>query len=221
MPCAGVIHRYPGRCLQSGAQHVPRFGEESILPFCQQPLDLTFGDRQADRLQQRCQTGQCCLALMVLHQHEATQVRAEVTLDCFRQWRNDCLSLRRYPAFTPIADRMHRQHKLLNQIDLVALEARSCRGRGLQHPILDADARSDLAAAPTLLLPVGLGRFGATVHATRFDVRATLQSLQPRDLLTLLGNSPLQFGQLREQTGHQLPKLGRRQDIKVNRRDHK
>jgi hypothetical protein len=151
MPRAGVVHRYPRRRLQSGAQHVPRFGHEVILLVGQQPLDLTFGDRQADRLQQGRKTGQCCLALMILHQHEAAQVRAEVPLGPLGQRRDDSLSVRCHPTFTLVTDRMHRQHELLNQIGFVALEARSRRGVRFQHAILDADTRPDLAAARTLL----------------------------------------------------------------------
>jgi hypothetical protein len=46
MSCAGVIYRYPGRCSQSGAQHVGGFVEEAIMFLGQQPLDLAFGDRK-------------------------------------------------------------------------------------------------------------------------------------------------------------------------------
>ena len=123
VPCAGVIDRYPGRGLQSGAQHVAVFGKEVVMLLGQQALDLALGDRQADRLQQGGQTRQRGLALMVLHQHEAAQVRAEMSLGPLRQRRDDRLAVRRDPAFAPVADRMHRQHQLLDQIGLVALEA--------------------------------------------------------------------------------------------------
>jgi len=188
--------------------------------LAQQSLNLALGDRQPNRLQQGCQTGQCCLALMVVHQHEATQVRAEVPPGPLGQRRDDGLSVRRHPAFTPVADRMHRQHKLLHQVALVALEARSRRGHRFQHSILDADARSDLAAARTLPLRARFSRIGRLLHAAGFDVRAALQSLETRNLLALLSNCPLQFSQLCQKNRHQLPKLGRRQDIKVNRRAH-
>jgi hypothetical protein len=52
MPCAGVIHRYPRRCLQSRSQHIAGFAKEAIMLVCQQPLDLTLRDRQTNRLQQ-------------------------------------------------------------------------------------------------------------------------------------------------------------------------
>ena len=79
MACAGVVNRYPRRRLQPGAQHVARFVKEVLLLLGQQPLDLSLGDRHADRLQQRRQTGQCGLALMILHQHETAQVGAEMS----------------------------------------------------------------------------------------------------------------------------------------------
>jgi hypothetical protein len=123
MPCAGVIHRYPSRCLQSRSQHVTGFVEEAILLLGQQPLNLSLGDRQAHRLQQGRQPGQRRLALVILHQHEAAQVRAEMANNPLGQRCANCLAVRRHPAFTPVADRMHRQHKLLDKIGLVALEA--------------------------------------------------------------------------------------------------
>jgi len=55
------------------------FGKELIMLLDQQALDLALGDRQADRLQQGCQTRQRGLALVILHQHEAAQVRAEMS----------------------------------------------------------------------------------------------------------------------------------------------
>ena len=69
-------------------------GEEAIMLLGQQALELAFGDRQADRLQQGCQPRQRGLALMVLHQHEAAQVRAEVPLGRLGQRRDDGLSAR-------------------------------------------------------------------------------------------------------------------------------
>src|SRR3974377_554819 len=137
---------------------------------------------------------------MVLHQHKAAQVGAEVTRGPRGQRRDDRLAIWRYPAFAPVADRMHRQHKLLDQIGLVALEARPRRGSDLQHPILDTPAPPDGAARASLPLPAGLSWLSGLVHAAWLDVRPALQSLQPRDLLALLGNGPFQFGTLLEQT---------------------
>ena len=143
----------------------------------QQPLDLALGDRQADRLQQSGQTRQCRLALMVLHQHEAAQASAEMPLRPLRQRRDDHPAVRCQPAFTPVADRVYRQHKILHQIGLIALEAGPRWRWSLEQPVIDADARSDLAATPSLLSPGALGRFSGPVHAAGLDVGATFQSL--------------------------------------------
>jgi len=67
------------------------------------------------------------LALVVLHQHEAAKIRAEMSLDLLWQRRDDGLAVRRHPALAAVADRMHRHHEFLHQVGLVALEARSGR----------------------------------------------------------------------------------------------
>ena len=59
------------------------------------------------------------------------------------------------------------------------------------------------------------GKGGGAAGARRLlaeevaDVRAALQSLQPRDLLALLGIFPLQLSHLLQQAGYQLFQLGR------------
>jgi hypothetical protein len=50
MPSAGIVERDPRRCRQSRAQHITRFVAETVVLLGQQPLDLSFGDRHADRL---------------------------------------------------------------------------------------------------------------------------------------------------------------------------
>lgn len=157
---------------------------------------------------------------MILHQHETAQVGAEVSLGPIRQRRYDRLAIWCDPTLTQVTDRIDRQHKLLDLIGLVALEARSGRHGGLDGPILDDNTRPDLATAWALSLYPGPGRFGGFVHAARLDVRTALQSLQPRDLLTLLGIFPFQLSHLFQQAGHQLFQLGRRQAIKVFRWAH-
>ena len=99
MPCAGVIDRYPRRCLQAGAQHVAGLIEEDTLLVDQQPLDLALRDRHAERMQQRRQTGQRGLTLMILHQHETAQVGAEMSCGSFGECCDDGLAVRRDPAF--------------------------------------------------------------------------------------------------------------------------
>ena len=59
---------------------------------------------------------------MVLHQHEAAQVRAEVPLGSLGQRSDHGLAVRCNPTLSPVADRLHRQHKLLDQICLEPLK---------------------------------------------------------------------------------------------------
>jgi len=102
---SGVIHRDPVRGLQSGTQDFAGFVQKVVLPVDQQAHDLTLGDADADRLQQRDQTLDRHLPLMILHQHEAAQVRAEVTTDPAGQRRHDRLAIRRQPALAPVVHR--------------------------------------------------------------------------------------------------------------------
>ena len=115
---------------------------------------------------------------------------------------------------------MHGQYQFLDGIGPVALETRAGRDSGRDNAIFNVDTGADLAAAWMLPLPVGLGRFGAFVHAAGFDVGTTLQPLQARDLFALLDNFLFQRGHLGQQRGHQVPQLGRRQFIEVAWRGH-
>ena len=56
------------------------------------------------------------------------------------------------------------------------------------------------------------------VHAAGLDIWWSLQTLQSSDLCPLFGNHLLENGNLAQQHDHQLPKLGRRQSVKVFRR---
>jgi len=109
------------------------------------------------------------LTLVVLGEHEAAQVRAEMSDDTGWQWRQHRLPVRRRPAFATVTDDPGLQHQLLHDERLVALEARPRRRRRLHHPILDADPRSRLAAPAMLARSRRLRRRGS-VHAARLDV---------------------------------------------------
>jgi hypothetical protein len=78
MPRTGLVNRHVGRCLQSGPQDRLRFADEILLFVCQQALHLAFRDRHAERAQECLQAGQRGLPLVVLHQHEAAEFRAEM-----------------------------------------------------------------------------------------------------------------------------------------------
>ena len=75
VPRAGVVDGNPVGGFQAGAQHVAGFAAERILPGDQQAHHLPLGDADADRLQLRHQPRHGDLALVVLCQHETTQLR--------------------------------------------------------------------------------------------------------------------------------------------------
>jgi hypothetical protein len=79
VPGPGVVDRDPAGARQAGAQHVPGLVAETVLAIDQQTHHLPLRDFDADRAQQRHQPRHGNLALMVLRQHEATQLRMAVT----------------------------------------------------------------------------------------------------------------------------------------------
>ena len=154
---------------------------------------------------------------MILHQHKAAQVGAEVPPGSVRQRRDDGVAVRRYPPLAEETDRMDRQHKLLDLIGFIAFEARSRRHCGLDDPIFDADAGADFSAAGTLLLLAGLGWFGGLVHAAGFDIRAAFQALQPGDLFTQFDHGLLEGGHFSQQFDNQFLQLVGRQSVEGGR----
>src|SRR4051812_21513891 len=77
VPGAGVIDADPGRRFQSRPQHSAGFVEEGALARVQQAHDLALGDRDAERPELGNQARHGDLALMVLQQHEAAQLRPD------------------------------------------------------------------------------------------------------------------------------------------------
>ena len=208
MARAGVVYGHIGRRLQPGAQNVTGFADEAFLFVGQQALHLAFRDGHADRLQQRHQPGQRRLPLMILHQHEAAEFGAEMAIDPLRQRGQDGASVRRDPAFALVKCGAGRNHQVLHQKRLVALEARAFRhGRGFHHPVLNDDPGRHLAAPPRLLLLGGLGRLRSLVHAARFDGGAAFQAFQTGDLVALFGNNLFQGRNFAEQLNQQSLKL--------------
>ena len=74
MACTGVVHRDPGRRLQARPQHVTVLIEEPVLSSDQQAHHLSLRDGDADPPQLCHQPRHRDLALMVLRQHETTQL---------------------------------------------------------------------------------------------------------------------------------------------------
>jgi hypothetical protein len=192
---ASVIDADPGGIGEAGAQHVAGFAEEAILALDQQAHDLALGHIDADGMQLRQQPTHRHLALVILGEDEAAQLRSEMFIDPGGKRGRDGLPIRCPPALTAIPRDIGVQHQVLHHETLVALEARIRRGGDLEHLILMDDPSRRLLAptAPVLALAGRRLWLGCRLHPAGLDRRAPGQSLQPRDLVTLGGHSSLQF----------------------------
>src|ERR1700729_2523214 len=120
---------------------------------------------------------------MVLHQHEAAQLRSEMAFNSRWQWRQNRPAIGRHPAFALVTGRLYRNHEVPHQKGLVPLEAGSGWDLGVDHRLFNADPGDDLAPARSFVI---FGEFrwrGAFVHAARFNVWTALQALQTGDFL--------------------------------------
>jgi hypothetical protein len=70
------------------------------------------------------------------------------------------------------------------------------------NPFLDADPPRHLAAPGPVGSLVPRLPHRSLLHVTRFDIRATLQAFQARDLLAQLSDRALQFRILAQQLQH-------------------
>src|SRR5690625_4102632 len=122
---------------------------------------------------------------MVEGQHETPQFRTKVTAHSGRQWGNQRPPVRRQPALTPVTNRVCPQHQILDDIVLVALEVRAQRSRQREYLLLINAQAGILAAAPALIAGrwLFLAALCLSLHAAGLELRATLQALQPGDLL--------------------------------------
>ena len=148
MARAGVVHRDPVGRFQAGTQHLAGLRQKVVLPVDQQAHELTLGDADPNRLKLRDQALDRHLALVILHQHEATQLWPKMTANAAGQRRHDRLALRRQPALASIAHHPRGQHQVLHLVGLVTLELRTRRMRHPQHLGLGHDPRRHLAATP-------------------------------------------------------------------------
>src|SRR5260370_42058446 len=115
-----------------------------------------------------------------------------MTVDPLRQRRRHGPAIGRHPTFAPEPDRYRPQFQILNQETLITLEARTGRRRDSEYPIFDRDAHP-LGPAPPALAPTRTRlRLARMLHPVRLDRGRTLQTLQPRDLRTLLRHHLLQ-----------------------------
>lgn len=202
IPRPGVVDRDPGGALQAGPQHLAALGQEVRLAVDQQTQHLPLGDADADRPQLRRQPLHRDLTLVVQHQHEAAQLRTEMAADAVRKRDQQRPAIRRKPTFTPVPDHPGPQYQVLRDVGLVPLEARPGRSGQLQHPLLDAHPRRRLAAPATLAGMPGR-RCGRLLHAARLEMRAWAETLQPRNLLTLLRQQLPELRHLAQQTPNQ------------------
>ena len=183
MPGARIVNGQPGCRSKSCAQHFNIFFEESILLTAQKPHDLPLGNRDAQAGQLRGEPRDRDLTLVILAQDEALEVRPEMAADALGQRRHNGLAGGKQPALAPVADRPRLDDDILDDKVLVALEARAFRQAvWLQDTGLVNGERSPLGAAATLPpgVPSGIRRL---LHAAGLELGASLQALEPRDLL--------------------------------------
>jgi hypothetical protein len=119
---AGIVHTDPRCRFQPGPQHGAGLLNEGAGVRVQQTDDLALGDHDADRPQLGYQARHGDLALMVLQQNEAAQLRPKVTGNFGRHWRENRLPIGRQPALPADAHDMRAQHQILDDKVLVALE---------------------------------------------------------------------------------------------------
>jgi hypothetical protein len=84
---------------------------------------LALGDEDAEAAQQRHQARYRHLPLMILGEHEAAQLRPEVTIDAGRQRRSHHVTIRRLPAFAAEIHHMRTDHQILHHEARVTFEA--------------------------------------------------------------------------------------------------
>ena len=216
----GVIRTYPVGRGQTRPQHITRLVDKAVLAGDQQAHDLPARNIHANGAQLCRQATHSHLALMVLVQHEAAQRRTEMTVQARRQRSGDGRSVRRQPPLTPIAHDVRAQHQILHHEVLVALETRTGRHRGRDHPILVDAAPGGLVAAAAMGRAGGARRLGlrCRFHARRLQRRARRHALEPRNLVALGRDSPFQLRHARQQRDHQRLQVVKRQLLQVGRR---
>ena len=143
---------------QPGPQHLARLGEEGVLARVQQADDLALGDQDADRPELGHQARHGDLALVVLGQHEAAQLRPEVADDAGRHRREHGPAVGGQPALAAEAHDVRAEHQVLDQEVLVALEARAGGDVRLDDALL-VDGEP-LGLAPATASPVRGTRLG-------------------------------------------------------------
>ena len=114
--------------------------------------DLALGDRHPEVAQLRDDPRYRHLARVILSEHEAPELGAEVADRPRGQSRHHRPTIRGDPAFTAVADHVRTQDQLLDHVGLVSLEPRAGGNGRLEHPLLVDHKPVDLAtpAGPAL-----------------------------------------------------------------------
>ena len=151
MARAGVVHRDPVRRLP-GQRAAPRGSSvrKSSCPSISRRMTCRLEMLTPNACSSADQPLHRHLPLVILHQHEAAQLRPEMAADAAGQRRHDGLAGRRQPALATVAHHPRGQHQILHLVRLVALELRARRTRHPQHLGLRRDPRRHLAAAAAL-----------------------------------------------------------------------
>ena len=210
--------------LESPARSVSRASvEKVVLAFDQEAEHLALADEDAEAAQQRHQSRHCHLPLMVLGEHEAAQLRPEVTIDTVRQRRRHRAAIRHLPALAAEIHDMPTDHQILHHEARVAFEAGPPRRRRHFDGPLRVDRKLRPRAASRAFPIAGASRrlrLGPPLHAARFDVRPTRPTLQPCNLIAQRRHHSLQLNDLLPLLDNQAFQLGMRQAVKIVRRRH-
>jgi hypothetical protein len=137
--------------------------------------------------------------------------------DAAGQRRHDRLAIRCQPTLPAIAHYPRGEHQVLHLVRLVALELRTLRNRYPKHLRLRRNPWHHLAAAAAFCPLAAAFRLSRILHAAWLDRRATLQTLQPGNLVALRRHDPLQFSQFAQQIHDPSLKLGALQTGRIGR----
>ena len=185
MASACIVNGQPGRRSKSRAQHFNVFFDESVLSAAQQPHDLPLGNLDAQIGQLRGKPRDRDLTLMILAQDKALEVRPEMAADPLWRRRDHSFARWKHPALAPIADRPRHDDHILDDEVFVALETRAARQAVRREDAgLVGGERCPLGAtAPLAPAAFRAGCLRRLLHAAGLEFGASLQTLEPRNLL--------------------------------------
>ena len=187
-----VVDADERRGAKAGAEDGFLLGAEHLQLGGQEPHHLALRDRKAGRGQHGHDPLAGHLAAKMQRQNQAMQVRAAAAHDARRRVGRHRPPVRRRPALAPVERHFGFERDVLNDDLLVALGARTRRGRsGQRHRPVDAQLRH-AGAAPTPRRPIRRVRpfrrrtIRRLLHARRLDRRPRRQALQTPDLVLQL-----------------------------------